>query len=181
MSNPDDNILSGFTSESKILVDELLEKLEEIEGVNDPSGKQRAIHLADCGNQVDRIMGGAQSLAMAIPENKTLILIGDVAQLCKAVSYRASKVKNNSSLVETAIALLLDVTEILQEAVEDLMKPEAEVNAKKKFSPALLERLQWFSSQFAQGISGTVETNTVAEEANKAQKEIDELLKKLGL
>lgn len=180
MSDIDDNILSGFTSESKILIEELLEKLENIEEMDDdPSSQEtKSSLLADCGNQVDRIMGGAQSMAMALPENKTLSLIGDMAQLCKAVSYRASKVGNNSSLVKTAVALLLDVTEILQTAVAELENQNS--TSQVKFTPAFVERLRWFSSQFAQGISGTVDSKTKTGAPSMGQSEIDDLLKKLG-
>ncbi|MEK6774046.1 MAG: hypothetical protein AABY64_08900 [Bdellovibrionota bacterium] len=180
MSDADDNILYGFTSESNILINELLEKLEAIEEMDDDqkSKEKKSSLLADCGNQVDRIMGGAQSIAMALPENKTLILIGDMAQLCKAVSYRASKVSNNSSLVKTAVALLLDVTEILQNAIHALESetPEGQVT----FTPAFVERLRWFSSQFAQGISGTVDSKTKTGAPSLGQSDIDDLLKKLG-
>lgn len=181
MSNDDENILAGFISESKILIEELLEKLENIEEMDDDvkSRQTKSSLLADCGNQVDRIMGGAQSMAMAIPENKTLSLIGDMAQLCKAVCYRASKVGDNVSLVKTAVALLLDVTEILENAVVELERPTPTA-AQVKFTPALIERLRWFSSQFAQGISGTVDSKTKTGAPGMGQSEIDDLLKKLG-
>ena len=175
-----DNILAGFTSESKGLIEELLEKLEAIEVMDDDKKSQetKSTMLADCGNQVDRIMGGAQSIVMVYPDNKTLSLIGDMSQLCKAVSYRASKVTNNVSLVKTAVALLLDVTEILEDAVKELEKENS--TSQVKFTKELVERLRWFSSQFAQGISGTVDSKTKTGAPSMGQSEIDDLLKKLG-
>lgn len=170
MSEIDSEILNGFLDESKTLVPGMFSILE---GVEEDLSKKKT--LVEYGNHVDRIMGGAKSLAMMVPEDHSLHFFADAAALCKAVSYKASKVAN-PNLIEISVALLLDVTEILSEMLEDIDQPMSV--AKEKFSPHLIERLRWVSSQFDSNLSGSVEVQTAEE---KSQNEIDDLLRKLGV
>ncbi len=178
MSDLDKEILSAFVEESNSLALRLGEILEVVEGDLSQSSK-----LEEYGNLVDRMMGGAQSLSLQLVNCKPLILIGDISALCKAVSYKAAQVKNNPSLVEISVALLLDATEILEEVLDGISESTAdpatsETELKKHFSPHFIERLRWVSSQFSADLRGTVGT-TIAKP--NAQNEIDDLLKKFGL
>ena len=85
MSIDHKEILIEFREESKALNDKLLEILEKCEG-----DFTQAQSLEEYGNTVDRVMGGAKSLAMQFskPGHLTQVL-GDYAAICKAVSYKA--------------------------------------------------------------------------------------------
>jgi hypothetical protein len=178
MSSLDKELLRSFIEESKTLALRLDVLLADVESDLANSGK-----LEEYGNLVDRVMGGAQSLSLQLVNYKPLIFIGDLAALCKAVSYKASQVKNNDSLVEISVALLLDATEVLNEVLEDLSQSEIAIieqnfELKKRFSQHFIDRLKWISSQFAPNLRATV---GVSSEKPPAVNEIDMLLKKMGL
>ncbi len=91
----DKEIVEDFVSESKSLIEELVDLLESIEG--DFSQVKK---LADYGNNVDRIMGGAKSLALMADADHALHMIADYSDLCKAVGYKASQIKDNEQFFE---------------------------------------------------------------------------------
>lgn len=177
MSNLDKEILSSFIEESNALVQSSAQILEAVE-----SDLDLAFKLKDYGNFVDRIMGGAQSISIQLVNCKPLIFIGDVAALCKSVSYKASAMTGNPALVEICVALLLDATEILQEVLNDLSQDDVAVNqsdvdVKSRFSKHFIERLRWAATQFPADVRGTVSSSS----SQNSQNEIDFWLKKLGL
>lgn len=174
MNTIDNELLEIFISESKSYFSELIETLEHLEEEIQGNFSNLA-KLEHYGNLVDRVMGSAKNIAIMAPKDHALHFIGDAAALCKAVSYKASKVKNNPQLIEICIALLLDVTEIMDLILDDLDRPSTELQ--KKFPPAFIERLRWASEQFDKNISGTVSS----EATSQSQNEIDDLLKKLGV
>lgn len=171
MSN---EILKEFQIESKNLIDQMLRILENCEG--DVSQVQS---LEDYGQTVDRIMGGAKSLAMIMPDQQHIIhKVGDYAAICKAVGYKASQIKDNKQFYDVSVAFLLDATEMLQEMLEKHF--DSNTNFKELFSKTFLDRLKWLSSQFGEEFKATVDI--YKEKPGKmSQEEIDQLLKKLGL
>lgn len=169
MSDIDSEIVDEFLQESKTLIEPMLELLEGLEGDFTQIKK-----LEDYGNQVDRIMGGAKSLAMLVPETHSLHLIGDYAALCKAVSYKASQITDKPQFYDICVALLIDATETLQKLLERINEPIEKL--KKEISSTFLERLKWVSEQFSTTFSGTVGTV-----GGLDQMGIDELMKKLGM
>ncbi|MEK2645344.1 hypothetical protein [Bdellovibrio sp. BCCA] len=168
----DKEIVEDFVNESKSLIEELIDLLESIEG--DFSQVQK---LADYGNNVDRIMGGAKSLAMMAPPDHALHMISDYAALCKAVGYKASQINDNEQFYDVCVALLLDATETLSVLLNNIEK-EGKV-LKETIPQAFIERLRWVSSQFSEAYSMSVGTGTAPQKLR--QSEIDDLLKKLGL
>ncbi|WP_295905810.1 hypothetical protein [uncultured Bdellovibrio sp.] len=168
----DKEIVEDFVNESKSLIEELIDLLESIEG--DFSQVQK---LADYGNNVDRIMGGAKSLAMMAPPDHALHMISDYAALCKAVGYKASQITDNEQFYDVCVALLLDATETLSVLLNNIEK-EGKV-LKETIPQAFIERLRWVSSQFSEAYSMSVGTGTAPQKLR--QSEIDDLLKKLGL
>ncbi|KHD87902.1 MAG: hypothetical protein OM95_11540 [Bdellovibrio sp. ArHS] len=168
----DKEIVEDFVGESKTLIEELLDLLESIEG-----DFSQVTKLADYGNNVDRIMGGAKSLAMMVPSDHPLHMISDYAALCKAVGYKASQITDNEQFFDVCVALLLDATETLETLLENIFEDGKTV--REKIPPAFIERLRWVSNQFSEEYSMSVGTG-MAEKKLK-QTEIDDLLKKLGL
>lgn len=168
----DDSILKEFIQESKSLISQSLEILEEVE---DDVTKIKRLEVY--GNNVDRIMGGAKNLAMMVDGKHPLHFIGDYCALCKAVGYKSSQIKGNPDFVMICVALLLDATETLEAMIN---KVTASANSEKTLlSQTFLDRLSWVSSQFGKDIRetvGAVSSGKTAEEAD-----INDLLKKLGI
>ncbi|MNK01175.1 hypothetical protein D3C87_189700 [compost metagenome] len=167
----DKEIVKDFVTESKNLIHQALELLESIEG-----DSSQAQELEAYGNSVDRIMGGAKSLALLAPPTHSLHMISDYSALCKAVGYKASQIKNNPQFYDVCVALLLDATETL-EALIDRVDETSDV-LKKTLPQAFIERVRWVSNQFSSEYRGSVDS-TGSKTMN--QSEIDDLMKKLGL
>ncbi|MEN0057344.1 MAG: hypothetical protein AAGB31_00810 [Bdellovibrio sp.] len=168
----DKEIVEDFVNESKTLIEELLELLESIEG--DYAQVQR---LADYGNNVDRIMGGAKSLALMAPPDHALHMISDYAALCKAVGYKASQIQNNEKFYDICVAILLDATETLNTLLANIHRDGKVL--RQTIPQAFIERLRWVSHQFNEGYSMSVGTGQSS--GKLKQSDIDDLLKKLGL
>lgn len=168
----DKEIVEDFVNESKSLIEELIDLLESIEG--DFSQVQK---LADYGNNVDRIMGGAKSLAMMAPPDHAIHMISDYAALCKAVGYKASQITDNEQFYDVCVALLLDATETLSALLSNIHQDGKLL--KETIPQAFIERLRWVSNQFSEAYSMSVGTGTAPQKLK--QSEIDDLLKKLGL
>lgn len=164
----DGSILNDFTSESLVLVDECIELLESIE--NDPSEVEK---LKDFANRIDRVMGGAKSLALMAPPDHPLNLIGDYCAICKSVGYQGAQIQNNDQFYNVVVALLLDAVEMTKELFAKMDKSVTEL--KKTFTTTFLERLKWISFQYDE-----LEKKRSGGKKME-QNEIDALLKKLGL
>ncbi|MFZ4403505.1 MAG: hypothetical protein ACOYOK_05325 [Pseudobdellovibrionaceae bacterium] len=169
----DKQIVEDFVSESKTLIQGLMEILEDAEG--DPLQVKR---LEDYGNQVDRIMGGAKSLAIMANSEHALHVIGDYAALCKAVGYKASQIQKNDQFYDICVGLLLDATETLNMLLDQMDMTASDI--KKTLATTFLERLRWVSQQFGANVSASVTVKTQDEKV-LSQSEIDELMKKLGM
>lgn len=173
MSEDNNEIVKDFVDESKGLIHELVELLEEIEG--DYSKVEK---LAEYGNKIDRIMGGAKSIALLLPEDHAVHMIADYTALCKAVGYKASQVQDNHQLYDVIVALLLDATETLDGMMSRMNISSNDL--KKSLSNTFLERVRWASEQLSDDLSASVDAGGSAG-GKMAQDEIDEMLRKLGL
>lgn len=170
----DEQIVADFQLESKNLIDQMTEILDSCEGEFD-----NVKDLEKFGQTVDRIMGGAKSLAVMFTDQSHVIhQIGDYAAICKAVGYKASQIKDNPQFFNICVALLQDATETLDEMVESVTEQNAR-NVKELLSKTFLERLKWVSAQFGNEYRESVEVNQNSGKMN--QGEIDDLLRKLGL
>lgn len=166
-----DELLEDFKLETKDLTQDLIEILEEIEG--DFSLVKR---LEEYGQVVDRIMGGAKSIAIALDDSTYMDNIGNYAEVCKAVGYKGSQIEENEHFYNIVVALLLDATEMLMEFLENL-GTDKEKDIKAILNKTFLERLKWVSSQFDKNTR-----SSVAIAGGKAsQGQIDDLLKNFGL
>lgn len=173
MSDIDKDILKDFVEESKAILQDLLWLLETLEG-----DFSRVAELEDYGQRIDRINGGAKSLALMAAPGHPLHVIASYAELCKAVGYKASQIDNNSKFFDICVALLLDATEMLNDWIEKLEAGNT-TNLRDSFSTTFLERLRWVSNQFGADVRSSVEAKRGANKMD--QSEIDDLLKKLGV
>lgn len=173
MSNIDKDIVKDFVIESKRIIHELVDLLESIEG-----DFSQVLRLEEYGQKVDRIMGGAKSLALLATLEHPLHMVADYAALCKAVGYKASQIQSNAQFYDICVALLLDATETLSDWVVALEEETPIEDLKQSLSSTFLERLRWVSNQFGADVRGSVD----AQKSKKMdQNEIDELLRKLGV
>jgi hypothetical protein len=169
-----DELLSDFKQESTGLVDQLVEILDEIE-----EDFLLRVKLEEYGQIVDRIMGGANSLTMAV-ENNTVVQIGKYAELCKVVGYKGSQIEQDEHFYTIVVALLLDATEMLQQMVVGLGTAQ-EKSAKDILTDTFLDRLRWIDKRFGQDVRASVEVKEKEDKKSMDQSEIDDLLKQLGV
>ena len=165
-------ILNEFVIESKTIIKMSTDLLEKVEGE-----MAQAQKLQDYGNYVDRIMGGAKSIAMMTTPGHAVNLVSDYAALCKAVGYKASQINNNEQFYDICVALLQDATENLESLLENLDKSPEELKA--TISSTFLDRLRWVSNKFSSEYRSSVGS---ADSGGKSleQNEIDNLMKKMG-
>ena len=174
MTTPNDQIILDFIQESRTIIEDLDTALEQAEG-----GMAQFQHLETYGQYVDRILGGAKTLAMNIPGgHPTIEKIGDYAAVCKAVGYKASQIRDNAGFYSVCVALLMDATEVLTEMF-NLLSNNQNINAKEVISQTLIDRLRWVSGKFSAEYRATVSIKKQSPKMN--QEEIDNLLAKLGL
>jgi hypothetical protein len=175
----DNEILEDFKKESKNLLKEMDEILEKLE-----SNFALVLDLESYGQTVDRMMGGAKSLATNFPEEfppeHLIHQFGDYAAVCKAVGYKASQIKNNEQFFYICIALLQDATDTLGVMLEVLGTAEAQPIS-KILTKTFLDRLKWVSNQFGTEIRASVSATPIERTPKMSQGEIDDLLKKLGI
>lgn len=168
MSDLDKEILEEFLTESKGLVDQMLELLERLEG-----DYSSVLMLEDYANQVDRVMGGAKNLALLVGPDDPLHLVSDYTALCKAVGYKAAQIKDNPEFYNICVAFLLDATETLDTILDKLDLSSEEL--KKAISSTFIERLRWISNEFSAEVRSSLGHTNALDQGG-----IDELMKKLG-
>lgn len=138
-----DELVTEFKSESQEIIEELLQLLEEME-----EGLSPVSRLDDYGQKVDRIMGGATSLAVMMNEDHLLTQIGSCAGLCKTLGYRGSQITANPALATAVVAVLADMTEILETMVE-IYGTSKNFDLQNPSFLAMVGRLRWLIDQFA--------------------------------
>lgn len=175
MMDPQDlQILTEFQSESKRLLKEMIVILEDC-----GTGASPALRLEEYGNLVDRIMGGAKSISVVLSVKiHPIHKVSDYAEVCKLVGYKTSQVRDHDAFFEICIALLLDATEVLQEMIVGLLKMNDE-DVNNLITDKILDRLKWISHKF--GDDGQGGGTSRPRKSRLNQKNIDDLLKKLGV
>ncbi len=164
----DESILREFVEESKLLIAQSLEILDEVE--SRPANLKK---LEVYGNSVDRILGSARSLAVMTEPNHLLHFISDYCALCKAVGFKSSQIRGNNDFLMICLALLQDATEMLSEMLKKLTVEST--FEKTVLNEIFLERLSWVSSQFEADVRES------AKAADGDAVDLDSLLKKLGV
>lgn len=170
-----DEIIDEFKQESLDLVEQLMAILEEAE--NDFS-KVRS--LDTYGQIVDRIMGGAHTLALQDPELHTIEAIGKYTELCKSIGYKCSQIVSNENLFFVSVGLLLDGTEQLQEMLEGLTTGRGK-SLDDLMTQQFLQRLIWLADQYDDSYRSSLkidddQTQGEGEEMLNSQAEIDALI-----
>lgn len=166
------DIIKEFVIESKSVIKDSTAVLDKVEGEMVQSKK-----LQEYGNLVDRIMGGAKSIAATAPPDHAVNLLSDYAALCKAVGYKASQITDNEQFFDICVALLQDATETLDSLLDNLDKSPIEL--RNLISNAFLERLRWVSNKFSKEYNASVGVSNSGAKSLE-QSEIDNLMNKMG-
>ena len=169
-------LLKDFQKESKNVIESLVSILDTCE-----NGFKEVKKLEDYGQQVDRIMGGARSLALVQGDpHQNLMPLGDYTSILKALGYRSSQITTDEKLYQLCVAVLQDATDCLLELVEQLTDPKLKV--KDVVPQTLIDRVRWVYAQFPE-MSNTegAKSGSQLKAEKMNQKEIDDLLKKLGM
>ena len=166
----DTDILDGFKEESNQLLGELEEVVERLE--------QRVAEfptklMEEFSQKIDRIMGAAKTIGLMDEQHQGLKRIGNIAEICKRLGYKAAESKN-AALVPLFAAFWADTLEVLTELVESVADEAASQKLAQSFSSVLQKRLEWLSQKMTG--SGTLPTGTTSLDALG----VDDLLKSLG-
>jgi hypothetical protein len=140
----DIEIVESFQEECRKIIAELTAVVEQLEESAD-AGFPASL-LSDFSQKIDRIMGAAQTLSMADPENGCLIRIGKIAELCKRVGYKAAEQKN-PKLLPIFTAFWADTIEVMEELVESIRDQAEAERVAASYSKVLQGRLEWLSKQ----------------------------------
>lgn len=165
----DPQVLHEFVQESEKIIVGLLSILDHVRGK-----LQSAAKLEDFGNQVDRIMGAAQSLALAMSEDHALDLISDYSSICKSIAYRAAKLTDNPAFYDICVALLTDGTKALQILIKNMHLPFETL--KESVDSTMIERFRWVTEEAQKDPNST----GGLEDGKMSQTEVDDLMKKIG-
>jgi len=162
----DKDIVEGFQTEAKQILNELTLVVEFLENVSTEfPGKK----LAEFAQKIDRIMGTAKTLEMDSPDHPGLIRIGKLAELCKSLGYSASQLKK-PEIVPLFAAFWADTLDVVSELIESLEDERKTKTISERFSLVLQKRLTWLSekiNELAKKSGGT----------GLAQLDIDSILK----
>jgi chemotaxis protein histidine kinase CheA len=170
-----DEIIVDFKVESKDLIKQMLQVLNEIEGEFDKREK-----LETFGQVVDRIMGGADTLVMVLNDSEQIVTVARYAQMCKLVGYKASQLENEP-LYNIVIAFLLDAVEMLEKIV-DRLGTDREIDLKTALPKTFLDRLKWVANKFDSEARGSIAVEVAEKEATDDQQIlINDILKGIGI
>lgn len=177
MEAQDSKLMNEFRTRAQPLIRQLNTLLEAVE-----PQMSEAARLRDYGRIVDLILQSSRTLGQSIDSLQHPIhRISDYALVCRSVALHTSEIVENQALYDTAVALLMDATEVLADMISLTSAQAAgEDPVKKYLNQKLVERLQWMSYQF-RDLESKVRPKIEEEENKMSQNDIDDLLKKLGV
>ncbi len=163
--------MNEFRGRAQPLLVQIRLILEKTEG-----SLHEAPNLKEFARIIDLIFQSSRTLGQSIDTVQHPIhRIRDYAMLCRAVSLQTAEIIENAALFDTAVALLMDATDVLAEMI--CTEPTVEDPVKVHLNQKLVERLQWLSYQFR----GMIPDQKITAEKKLNQDDIDDLLKKLGV
>lgn len=137
----EDEIFREFIAESTTIVEEAIAILTEVE-----ENPQEFLKLTVYSNAIDRVMGGAATVAMSFEQDHSVNLVRDYAAACKSLSLQVQEVSGNAELFRTLVALLLDATEVLGRILGNLNLSTSDI--KKVIPQNSIERVKVISDAF---------------------------------
>ncbi len=143
--NIDPEILNEFRTESKGLLTELQELVEKLEEVDSASVFPEGL-LTEFAQKIDRIMGAVKTMALLEPAHEGFASIGKLAELCKAIGYKAAE-KKNTSMLPIFSAFWADTIEVIEGLLKCIENPDETRKIAQSFPPVLAQRLAWLKSK----------------------------------
>jgi len=171
----DQTILDDFQAEAR----RLLVELHEVLKLSRPGFSHRQT-MGEFGQKVDRIMGAARTLPLNLSgEFQVLDQVSEYTSICKDLGYRCSQLDDNPQLYETTLQLLTEAIEILDQIFQVSFFSSSK-KAAAILTSAKINKLKLVLTLFNREASGQDRASVAgAEKLN--QKQIDQLLKKLGM
>ena len=143
MTSPiDPSILEQFKQESRQLLGELAAIVEQLE---DAGNRFPAELLRDFAQKVDRVMGAAKTIQMMAPAVSGLERIGKLAELCKAVGYKAAE-KPLPQLIPIFAAFWGETIEVMLDLLAHLGDDSKIAEISARTSAVLQKRLEWLTA-----------------------------------
>jgi hypothetical protein len=147
----DPSILSDFIAESKGLLGELSDLVSKLE---EQSAQFPEETLKEFALKIDRIMGAVKTIAQmnaseAGQENAGLAAIGKLAEICKALGYKAAE-KKRAELMPFFAAFWSDTIEVISDLLDHFSNPEKVAEIVKNFPAVLQNRLKWLQTKIEQ-------------------------------
>ena len=119
-----DEILEEFDAESKTIVQEALSilntVLENLDQFRD---------LSKYSNAIDRIMGGAATVAIEYRADHPLHLVKEYTLVCKVLSLQLAESDSNRELLKSCVALLVEATKIVEKLLKSLHLSATEISS----------------------------------------------------
>ena len=137
----EDEIFRVFIADSTTILEAAIAILTEVE-----ENPQEFLKLTVYSNAIDRVMGGAATVAMSFEQDHAVNLVRDYAAACKSLSLQVQEVSGNAELFRTLVALLLDATEVLGRILGNLNLSTSDI--KKVIPQNSIERVKVISDAF---------------------------------
>lgn len=175
-------LIQEFQKEAQAILKDLELELDQCE-----EDSRLSAHMASVGQRVDRIMGAAQSLALAVekshPLSQTLHQMGEIARVGKALAYKASQLTSkDEEFWHASVAFLQDTVEFLQNTARSLNPEQQSPSDAAREFDRVLRRLNWLVQQFPEHWKASIDTSHGKEPHSPlSQDEINELLKRFGV
>jgi hypothetical protein len=157
----DKEMADAFKLESIAIVAELKGIIDTL---NSPQAAFPSQILQEFSQKIDRIMGAAKVLSLEEPSHLGLKRMGALAELCKALGYKASEQKQNK-LVPIFAAFFEDAVSVTEDLLNALHDEKKSTEISQKFTPVLIKRLEWLKGKL------------MATPSQTTQAEIDALIK----
>lgn len=110
-----DEILKEFEAESKTIVQDALLILN---GILENLDQYRDLSIYS--NAIDRIMGGAATVAIEYKPDHPLHLVKEYTLVCKVLSLQLAESDSNRELLKSCVALLVEATKIVEKLLRNL-------------------------------------------------------------
>jgi len=140
----DAELLDGFTSESKQILEELQELVDELENHQEfPTDK-----IQEFSQKIDRIMGAAKTLLTIDNKNTGIRFLAKTGELCKAMGYEAAALPR-PELVPFFASFWAETVEVMQEVLYNIKDPRKCQSIVVSKSSSIEKRLIWLASKVA--------------------------------
>jgi chemotaxis protein histidine kinase CheA len=140
----DPEILEGFNEETRVLLKELADVVEQLESFS--GGEFPKNLLNEFAQKIDRIMGAAKTIETIAGQNPVLNRIGKLCELSKKLGYTAAE-KGNLALIPIFAGFWADMLDVIDQLLNEIGSEDGGAAADKKLSLSIQKRLKWLGDR----------------------------------